>query len=103
MCRRCQCITNEYMAASSIMSLRVDPRLLRALKERASREGRSVSAEVVRLIKRDVEPARPQRAKRTSTMGMFADFEALTLEEFRRMRRRFSSRVSSTSARRRST
>jgi len=84
------------------MTLRVDPELLRALRERAAREGRSVSAEVVRLIKRDVEPARRQRAKRTSTMGMFADFAAPTLEEFRRMRRRFSSHVSSTSARRRS-
>jgi len=89
------------MAGSSIMTLRVDPELLLALKERAAREGRSVSAEVVQLIKRDVEPGTPQRAKRTSTMGMFADFEAPTLEEFRRMRRRFSARVSSTSARRR--
>ena len=85
------------------MTLRIDPELLMALKERAAREGRSVSAEVVRLITRDVEPARPLRAKRTSSMGMFADFEAPTLDEFRRMRRRFSSRVSSTSARRRST
>jgi plasmid stability protein len=90
------------MAASSIMTLRIDPGLLKALKERAAREGRSVSAEVVRLIKRDVEPARPVRAKRTSTIGMFADFEAPTLEEFRQLRRRFSSRVSSTTTRRRS-
>ena len=85
------------------MTLRVDPELLKALKERAAREGRSVSAEVVRLITRDVDPVRPQRVKRISSMGMFADFAAPTLEEFRRMRRRFSSRVSSTSARRRST
>jgi len=90
------------MAGSSIMTLRVDPALLTALKEKAAREGRSVSAEVVRLIKRDVEPARHQRAKRTSTMGMFADFEAPTLEEFKRMRRGFSSRASATRARRRS-
>jgi hypothetical protein len=80
----------------------MDPRLLKALKERAAREGRSVSAEVVRLIKRDVEPARPERPKRTSTMGMFADFEAPTLAEFRRMRRRFSSRLAPRTARRRS-
>jgi plasmid stability protein len=91
------------MPGTSIMTLRVDPELLRALKERAAREGRSVSAEVVRLITRDVDPVKPQRVKRISSMGMFADFEAPTLEEFRRMRRRFSSRVSSTSARRRST
>ena len=91
------------MSASSIMTLRIDPELLMALKERAAREGRSVSAEVVRLITRDVDPVKPQRVKRISSMGMFADFEAPTLEEFRRMRRRFSSRVSSTSARRRST
>jgi hypothetical protein len=57
---------------------------------------------VVRLIERDVEPARRQRTKRTSTMGMFAEFEAPTLEEFKRMRRGFSARVSATAIRRRS-
>jgi hypothetical protein len=80
----------------------VDPALLTALKEKAAREGRSVSAEVLRLIKRDIEPASHRRAKRTSTMGMFAEFEAPTLEEFKRLRRAFSSQVSTRGPRRRS-
>ena len=83
------------------MTLRMYPDLLAALKRRAAREGRSVSAEVVRMIERDVEPAKPRRTKRTSTMGMFPDFEAPTLDEFKRMRRRFSSLVSSPRPRRR--
>jgi hypothetical protein len=89
------------MPGSAIMTLRVTPELLQALKEKAAREGRSVSAEVVRLIARDVEPRRVRRAKRTSTMGMFADFEAPTLAELKRMRRSFSSRVSPKRSRRR--
>jgi hypothetical protein len=89
------------MAASTIMTLRVDPEVLAALRQRAAREGRSVSAEVVRLIKRDLAPARRQQPKRTSTMGMFADFEAPTLDEFQQMRRGFSSRMSPPRARRR--
>jgi len=89
------------MAGSSIMTVRVAPDLLAALKRRAAREGRSVSAEVVRMIKRDIEPAKPRRTKRTPTMGMFPDFDAPTLEEFKRMRRRFASLVSSARPRRR--
>jgi plasmid stability protein len=88
------------MAASTIMTLRIDPELLSALRERAAREGRSLSAEVVQLIKRDLAPARRQRATRISTMGMFADFEAPTLHELRQMRRRFSSRISPPARRR---
>jgi hypothetical protein len=82
------------MAGTAIMTLRVDPALLAALKERAAREGRSVSAEVIRMIERNVEPPRAKGAKRTSTMGMFADFDAPTLDDFKRLRRRFSTLVS---------
>jgi hypothetical protein len=90
------------MTGSAVMTLRIDPELLAALKARAAREGRSVSAEVVRLIKHEVEPVQHQRARRTSTMGMFAEFEAPTLEEFKRLRARFSARVAARRARQRS-
>ena len=78
------------------MTLRIDPQLLAALRRRAKREGRSVSAEVVRMIRREVEPALPARRKPLRTMGMFADFEAPELEEFKRLRRRFSAALRST-------
>lgn len=84
-----------------MMTLRVDPKLLAVLKRRAAREGRSVSAEVIRMIRRDVEPTKSPRAKRTSTMGMFPDFEAPRLDELKGLRRRFSSGLSSARARRR--
>jgi plasmid stability protein len=90
------------MPGSAMMTLRVDPELLAALKRRAAREGRSVSAEVIRMIQRDVEPTKSPRAKRTSTMGMFPDFEAPTLDELKGLRRRFSSRLLSARTRRRS-
>jgi hypothetical protein len=78
------------MAASRIMTLRIEPDLLAALRQRAKREGRSVSAEVIRMIRKEVEPApaRPRGAKRT--MGMFGDFESPELEEFKRLRREIS-------------
>lgn len=85
-----------------MMTLRVDPELLAALKRRAASEGRSVSAEVRRLIERDVEQMKTRRAKRASTMGMFPDFEAPTLDQLKGLRRRFSSSFSSAKARRRS-
>ena len=86
-----------------MMTVRVDPALLAALKRRAAREGRSVSAEVIRMIRRDLEPAKPPRGRRPSTMGMFRDFEAPTLDELKKLRRRFSSHVSLARPRRRST
>jgi len=82
------------MPGSAMMTLRVDPELLAALKRRAAREGRSVSAEVRRLIERDVGQTKTPRAKRASTMGMFPDFEAPTLDDLKGLRRRFSSRLS---------
>jgi hypothetical protein len=70
---------------SSMMSFRIEPALLAALKRRAKAAGRSASAEVVRLIAQAVEvpaapPARP-------TMGMFAHREAPTLAELQLARR----------------
>jgi hypothetical protein len=70
--------------------VRIDPGLLAALRRQARREGRSVSAEVIRMIRKEVEPAPPTRRKPVRTMGMFGDFEAPELHEFKRLRRGLS-------------
>ena len=101
------CITNEYMAASAVVTVRIEPALLSALKQKAEREGRSVSAELVRLVRDDVMPhadpgATPLRAERRKTSGMFADFEAPDLDELREARRDASKRLARKSSARRS-
>jgi hypothetical protein len=78
------------MGATAIMTLRIDPGLLAALRQRAKREGRSVSAEVIRMIRKEVEPEPTRRRRVAPTMGMFAGFEAPELEEFTRLRREIS-------------
>jgi hypothetical protein len=78
------------MAATAVMTLRIDPVLLAALRQCAKQEGRSVSAEVVRLIRKEVAAAAPPRPKASVTMGMFADFEAPDLEVFKQLRRTVS-------------
>ena len=74
------------MAATAIMTVRISPGLLAALKARAKDEGRSVSAEVVRMISKEIHAVPERRPKRT-TMGMFPEFDAPTLDEFKRLRR----------------
>lgn len=78
------------MAETAIMTLRIAPGLLKALKARAKREGRSVSAEVVRMISKEIDAVPERRPKRT-TMGMFSEFDAPELDEFKRLRRQLSS------------
>jgi len=79
------------MAANVVMTLRIDPALLDTLRRRAKRDGRSVSAEVVQLIRKELEDMHvPNRLAVRRTMGMFADsdFEVLELDDFKRLRRR---------------
>jgi hypothetical protein len=79
------------MAASSVITVRIDPQLRAALKEKARREGRTLSATIVRLIQSDVKrtPSRSDKVRRT--IGMFRQFEAPDLDELRGLRRTFSS------------
>ncbi len=80
------------MGATSVMTVRIDPLLLAALKKKASRDGRTVSAEVVRLVESAVTPgARPGKPPRS--MGMFPDFEAPSLAELVGARRELSRRL----------
>jgi hypothetical protein len=87
------------MAATAVMTVRIDPALLRALKRKAEREGRSVSAEVVRLVRAEVEALPEPRATRVRSMDMFSTFEAPDLDELTRSRASFSRALSSRSKR----
>jgi hypothetical protein len=80
------------MAASAVMTVRIDAELLAALKDKVRRDGRTVSAAIVQLIRNEVQPRRVRPVKRRRTMGMFADFEAPDLDEFVRLRRGISRR-----------
>lgn len=42
------------MAATKVMTLRIDPELLQQLREVAGEEGRSVSAQVLHMVRRDL-------------------------------------------------
>jgi hypothetical protein len=77
--------------ANTVMTIRIEPNLLAALRRRAKQRGRSVSAEVIELIRRGVEPLRG--APHRNTMGMFAGFEAPELADLKKARRQISARL----------
>jgi hypothetical protein len=86
-----RCITKKYMAATAVITVRIDPDLLAALKAKALQEGRTVSAEVVYLVRREVGRApRRSKSRSRSTMGMFPDFDAPDLDEMIALRREAS-------------
>lgn len=87
------CIKNEYMKPNTIMTVRMDADLLRALKSRAKEEGRSLSAEVVQLVRQAMAGNAPRTVRKARTMGMFANFEAPSLEDFQTERRRNARKV----------
>jgi hypothetical protein len=82
------CITNNYIAhykASRVLSLRMDERLLRALRKRAREEGRSVSGQIVFFVSERVEreesaPEAPRDQKITGWLSRRR--VAATLEDF---------------------
>jgi hypothetical protein len=88
--------------ATAIITVRLEPKLLTALKAKAREEGRSVSAEVVQLIRGAVEQKAPPEDRRRS-MGMFADagFEPVEIEDVRRLRRETAARLEERHHRRR--
>ena len=71
------------------MTVRLDSDLLSALKERAGRVGRSVSAEVTQMIKQQVVPAQAKPSSIPKSEGMFSQFEAPTLEELHDLRKSY--------------
>ncbi len=90
------------MAASAVVTVRLDPELLDALKSKVRRDGTTVSATIVKLLRAEVEPRRPRHTLRR-TMGMFAgQFQDLDLDELKRARRALSARLVNPSKRPRS-
>jgi hypothetical protein len=89
------------MATSAMMTVRIDARLLDALKAKSRRNGRTVSASIVELIRNEVGPRGRRPAKPRRTMGMFADFEVPELDQLVRLRRGLSRRLIASSGRKR--
>jgi hypothetical protein len=81
------------MPASAVVTVRIDAELLAALKDKVRRDGRTLSAAIVQLIRNDVQPKRARPRKRRPTIGMFSDFEAPDLEELIQLRRSFGARL----------
>jgi len=81
------------MPASAIVTVRIDAELLTALRDKVRREGRTVSAAIVQLVRNDVHPQRPRPVKRRRTIGMFSDFEAPDLDDLVQLRRSLSRRL----------
>ncbi len=80
------------MAASAIVTVRIEVRLLAALKAAAQREGGTVSSSIVEMVRAKVGPVRARKAR--PTMGMFAgQFEDLELADFKRARSEASARL----------
>jgi hypothetical protein len=77
---RARVLQMHDMSASAVVTVRIDPALLAALKRKAARDGRTVSAEIVRLVRSAVEPT-VTFAKAVRSMGMFSDFEAPGLDD----------------------
>jgi hypothetical protein len=60
------------MSASAVVTVRIDAELLAALKDKARRDGRTLSAAIVQLVRHDVQPKRARPRKRRPTIGMFS-------------------------------
>jgi hypothetical protein len=85
------------MPASAVVTVRIDAELLAALKDKVRRDGRTLSAAIVQLVRNDVQPKRARAVKRRRTIGMFADFEAPDLDDLVQLRRSLSRRLKASS------
>jgi hypothetical protein len=81
------------MTASAVVTVRIDAELLAALKDKVRRDGRTLSAAIVQLVRNDVQPKRARPRKRRPTIGMFSGFEAPDLEDLVRLRRSLGARL----------
>ena len=89
------------MAASAIVTVRIDAELLAALRDKVRREGRTLSAAIVQLVRDHVQPQRIRPVKRRRTIGMFSEFDAPDLDDLLQLRRSLSRRLMSPRAPRR--
>lgn len=76
------------------MTLRIDPALLEDLRRAAKAERRSVSAQVLHLVRKEVGASPRRSAKPLPTLGWLRHLDAPDqLEEFHRVRRALSRRL----------
>jgi hypothetical protein len=89
------------MAATRVISLRIDPELLEELRKAARAEGRSVSSQVVHLVRKELAARSRPRRKPLPTLGWLRHLGAPDeLEEFRRVRRSLSRSLAARAGRR---
>lgn len=81
-------------AKTEILTVRIEPRLLKILRKRARVGGRSVSAEVVRVLQADVEENEPRRTIAPITGWLSAETPPETSEGLRELRQAASRRLS---------
>ena len=83
------------MASSKVMTLRIDPELLDQLREVARAERRSVSGQLVHLIRREIgTPAKGANRRVLPTLGWLRHLDAPDdLASYRRVRRALSRRL----------
>ncbi len=88
------------MAASKVMTLRIDPELLGELRDVAAAEHRSVSAHVLAVLRRDLQSKPVGRSKPLPTLGWLRHLDAPNrIGEFRKVRRALARHVSARSRR----
>jgi hypothetical protein len=76
---------------SQVLSIRIDPDLLEAVRERATAEGRSVSGEIVFLVRQHLDTPRPTRRPSRPITGWLAELDVPTEHStFREARARAS-------------
>ena len=87
----CIRITNAYMAASKVMTLRIEPALLEELRRVARVERRSLSGEVLYLVREQLDLPARRLAPHKPTMGWLAHLDVPgELAEFRVVRQSLS-------------
>jgi hypothetical protein len=95
------CITCDYMAATRVMTLRIDPAMLDELRDVARAEGRSVSGQMIHLVRRDLQArgrvaaSSARRRKPLPTYGWLRHLPGpeTTVEDVRRLRRSLTRQI----------
>jgi hypothetical protein len=88
---RLLCITNEYMTTSKAMAVRIEPELLLQLRNEARNNRRSLSAQILFMVRKELEQSRCQFEKPRPTMGWLAHLEAPeNIDDYREVRSRLS-------------
>jgi hypothetical protein len=88
--RAVSCNTNEYVR-SKVITLRIEPDLLDRLREVAKAQRRSVPAQVLFVVRRELETKATRTPRALPTLGWLRHLEPPDrLDEFRRVRRSIS-------------